>query len=76
MGKDYYAILGVNAQAPEPEIAKRFRILAITHHPEKNKQNMAQANFMFSQICEAYEVLSNRNYFFCNIQISGSARPV
>ena len=41
MGKDYYAILGAHPQAPESDIAKKFRVLAITHHPEKNKKNMA-----------------------------------
>lgn len=60
MGKDYYGILGVNPNAPECEIAKRFRMLAVTHHPEKNQNNMAQANFVYAQVCEAYEVLSNR----------------
>ena len=60
MGKNYYALLGVSPVASEAEIASKFRVLAFTYHPEKNKANMAQANYVFSQVCEAYEVLSNR----------------
>jgi DnaJ-class molecular chaperone len=41
MGKDYYQILGVSPSAPDCEIAKKFRVLALTFHPEKNKSNMA-----------------------------------
>ena len=66
MGKDYYSELGVTADAPFQEIAAAFRKLAITYHPLRNTDKMAQANYRFCQICEAYEVLSNRknsNYF-------------
>ncbi|CDW80823.1 dnaj homolog subfamily b member 13-like [Stylonychia lemnae] len=59
MNKDYYSVLGVSPQASDPEIAQKFRVLALTYHPEKNKSNMAQANYIFTQVCEAYEVLSN-----------------
>ncbi len=61
MGKNYYALLGVHSQAPETEIAKRFRILALTYHPEKHVGHMAKYNYIFSEVCEAYEVLSDRN---------------
>ena len=62
MGKDYYGVLGVSPNAPDCDIAKMFRILAVTHHPDKSITNMAQANFMFAQVCEAYEILSNRKW--------------
>ena len=41
MGKNYYEILGVASNASICEIAGKFRKLALTYHPEKNKANMA-----------------------------------
>lgn len=60
MGKDYYSILGVGRNASPQDIAAKFRILALNSHPDKNKENgqFALATFAFSEICEAYEVLS------------------
>jgi len=60
MGKSYYEILGVTSQASFQEIASKFRVLALTYHPDKNPDRMAQVNFKFCQICEAFEVLSTR----------------
>lgn len=65
--KDYYKILGTHKQAFEHEIAECFRKLALTMHPQKvikqnqAENNSAQYNFIYSEICEAYEVLSNPN---------------
>lgn len=58
--KDYYTMLGVSRQASQQEIANAYRKLALVLHPEKNKENgkLAIATFAFSEICEAYEVLS------------------
>lgn len=64
--KDYYKILGTHKNAFDHEIAECFRKLALTMHPQKigqeNKErnNSAQYNFIYSEICEAYEVLSNQ----------------
>ena len=41
MGKNYYKTLSVSADASYQEIAKQFRVLAITYHPLKNTENMA-----------------------------------
>ena len=41
MGKDYYKTLSVQADASQQDIAKQFRVLAITYHPLKNQKNMA-----------------------------------
>lgn len=61
MGKDYYGILGVSASASSSSIAAAFRVKALTYHPLKwaAPEAVADANFQFAQVCEAYEVLSN-----------------
>lgn len=65
MGKDYYDILGVPTQASNPDIAKRFRVLALSFHPQRQTpEQIGQANFKLAEICEAYEVLSNRKFAF------------
>lgn len=57
----YYETLNLHPTAPPSEIARRFRILALTHHPAKAAAaHTAQANWAFAGVCEAYEVLSNR----------------
>lgn len=35
MGKNYYEILGVPQNSSLPEIAKHFRVLALTYHPSR-----------------------------------------
>lgn len=64
MGKDYYQMLGVTPDAPSSDVAKSFRVLALTYHPAKHSatpSQVAEANFKFAEVCEAYEVLSNGN---------------
>ena len=60
--KDYYSVLGVTRTASPQQIANAFRALALELHPEKNKDNgrLAVATYAFSEICEAYEVLSTQ----------------
>ena len=55
--KDYYAILGVSANATPSEIKKAFRKLAILYHPDKNAS--AEARPRFHDINEAYDVLGD-----------------
>ena len=62
MEKNYYEVLGVTADASFADLAKRFKVLAMTYHPELNPNDMAQANFKFTEICEAFEVLSTRKF--------------
>lgn len=56
MGKDYYAILGVQKNASESEIKKAFRALAQKHHPDKKGGDEKK----FKEVSEAYGVLSDK----------------
>ncbi|KAF0768011.1 dnaJ subfamily B member 6-like isoform X1 [Aphis craccivora] len=59
MSGDYYSILEVTPNASINDIKKSYRKLALKWHPDKNPENQEQANRMFKQISEAYEVLSD-----------------
>ncbi len=56
--KDYYNILKLEPSATIPEIKKAYRKLALQYHPDKN-QNGPYAAAQFTEIKEAYEVLTN-----------------
>src|SRR6266545_1134199 len=55
--KDYYEILGVPRNASAEDVKKAFRRLAMKYHPDRNKDDGAEAQF--KEIGEAYEVLSD-----------------
>jgi len=57
--EDYYKILGIARTASEVEIKKSYRRLAMKYHPDRNKDNSAEAEIKFKEIKEAYEVLSD-----------------
>ncbi|XP_032454198.1 dnaJ homolog subfamily B member 6 isoform X4 [Nasonia vitripennis] len=54
---DYYRILEVSRTATNGEIKKAYRKLALKWHPDKNPENLEEANIRFKEISEAYEVL-------------------
>jgi len=56
--RDYYEVLGVSKNATADEIKKAYRKKAIQYHPDKNPDN-AEAEEMFKEAAQAYEVLSN-----------------
>lgn len=56
--KDYYKLLELEPSATLPEIKKAYRRLALLHHPDKTG-NDPYAAAQFSDIKEAYEVLTN-----------------
>jgi hypothetical protein len=55
--KDYYQIMEVQRTASEAEIKRSFRKLAVRYHPDKNPSREAES--LFKEINEAYEVLSD-----------------
>jgi len=55
--KDYYRVLGLEKGATQEDIKKAYRKLALRFHPDKNKE--ANAEEIFKDIAEAYEVLSD-----------------
>ena len=56
--KDYYEVLGVNRDAPEEEIKKAYRKLAMKWHPDRNPDN-PKAEEHFKEAKEAYEILTD-----------------
>ncbi|KAG9463575.1 hypothetical protein GDO78_021479 [Eleutherodactylus coqui] len=55
---DFYQVLGVPKNASQKEIKKAYYQLAKKYHPDTNKDD-PQAKEKFSQLAEAYEVLSD-----------------
>jgi molecular chaperone DnaJ len=56
--RDYYEILGVSKDAPESEVKRAYRKLAIKHHPDKNPDDPTAAE-KFREATEAYEVIKD-----------------
>lgn len=57
MNKNLYDALGVANTATHAEIRKAYRKLAVQYHPDRNPS--AEAQEVFRQITEAYEVLND-----------------
>ncbi|XP_078519249.1 dnaJ homolog subfamily A member 3, mitochondrial isoform X1 [Lissotriton helveticus] len=55
---DFYQVLGVPRTASQKEIKKAYYQLAKKYHPDTNKDD-PQSKEKFSQLAEAYEVLSD-----------------
>jgi len=55
--RDYYDVLEVSRGASAEDVKKAFRRLAMQYHPDRNREDGAEARF--KEIGEAYEVLSD-----------------
>lgn len=56
--KSYYEVLQVPKGAPDEQIKRAYRKLALKYHPDKNQGN-EEANKKFAEINNAYEVLTD-----------------
>lgn len=56
--RDYYEVLEVTKTATSEEIKKAYRKVAMKYHPDVNPGNK-EAEELFKEAAEAYEVLSN-----------------
>lgn len=56
--RDYYDVLGVPKNAPEEDIKKAYRKLAMKFHPDRNPDSK-DAEGKFKEAKEAYEMLSD-----------------
>ena len=51
--RDYYEVLGVKRDAPEADIKKAYRRLAMKHHPDRNPDDK-KSEEQFKEAKEAY----------------------
>jgi len=57
--RDFYIILGVSKNCSDAELKKAYRRLAMKHHPDRNLDNAAEAEGLFKEAKEAYEILKD-----------------
>jgi molecular chaperone DnaJ len=58
--RDYYEVLGVSRDCSGDEIKRAYRRLAMKYHPDRvNGEEKSDAEAMFKECSEAYEVLSD-----------------
>src|SRR5438477_6084461 len=54
--RDYYEVLGIPRGAPEDEVKRAYRKLAVKFHPDKNPDD-PHAEEKFKELGEAYDAL-------------------
>ena len=59
MSQDYYTMLNLTKDCAKNDIESAYRKLAIKYHPDKNKDNIKEAEEKFKNISKAYQILSN-----------------
>lgn len=59
MGRDYYALLGIERSASAEGIKRAYRKQALRWHPDRNKEDRKEAERRFQEIAEAHSVLSD-----------------
>ena len=59
--KCYYEVLGIQKPSDENEIRKAYKKLALKWHPDKNPDNLKEAEEKFKEIGEAYACLSDKD---------------
>jgi len=59
MKNDLYEVLGISRDATPAQVKKAYRKLAMKHHPDKNPNNREEAEVLFKEVAEAFEILSD-----------------
>lgn len=59
MGMDYYNVLKVHRNASDEDLKKAYKRLAMSWHPDKNRDKKIEAENKFKLISEAYDILSD-----------------
>lgn len=58
----YYTLLGLTNKNPtEDDLKKSYKKAALKYHPDRNPDNIEEAERKFKEISEAYSVLSDKN---------------
>ncbi|MEM5371422.1 J domain-containing protein [Paraburkholderia azotifigens] len=73
--QDHYAILGVRETASAKEITQAYRRLAMKWHPDRNRDNIANAEHEFKRLGEAYRVLGDPHLRALHDATRVTARP-
>ena len=61
MGKDYYAVLGLEKNASPETIRKAYHKLAMKYHPDRNNgPNAGKKTEKFREVSEAYAILTGK----------------
>lgn len=55
--KCFYEVLGVSRDADEETLKKKYRQLAMQHHPDRNPGD-AEADARFKEAAEAFDVIA------------------
>ena len=59
MSKNYYDVLNLKRDCTEEEVAQSYQKMVLRWHPKFAKEDQKTAQHYFSEISEAYEVLSS-----------------
>ena len=61
-GRTCYDVLGITSGSSDEEVKKAYRALAKQWHPDKNPDNVEEAQGHFTDIGNAYEILSTERH--------------
>lgn len=56
----YYVVLGLKKPSNDDEVRKAYKKMALKWHPDKNPDNIKEAEEKFKEVGEAYAVLSDQ----------------
>ena len=69
MSKNYYEILDVKRNCSDLDITRAYKKLSLRYHPSRSKEDKVASSYLFEEITEAYEVLSDYKKRSCYDQV-------